>query len=53
MLYVIKLLLYLLCYYVVECLHEIRLFFSETHNNYIELSDLNWLYNLKFFTDFD
>lgn len=36
----------------VECLHEIRLFLSENQKNYIELTDLNWLCNLMFFTDF-
>jgi hypothetical protein len=36
----------------VECLHEIRLFLSDNQNNYVELTDLNWLCNLMFFTDF-
>lgn len=36
----------------VECLHKIRLFLSENHNNYIELTDLKWLCNLMYFTDF-
>jgi hypothetical protein len=36
----------------VECLHEIRLFLSENQKNYTELTDINWLCNLMFFTDF-
>ncbi|KAE9532613.1 hypothetical protein AGLY_009694, partial [Aphis glycines] len=35
----------------VECLHEIRLFLSENQKNYTELTDINWLCNLMFFTD--
>jgi hypothetical protein len=36
----------------VECLHEIRLFLSENQKNYTELTDINWLCNLMFLTDF-
>jgi hypothetical protein len=36
----------------VECLHEIRLFLSENQKNYTEITDINWLCNLMFFTDF-
>ncbi|CAI6355751.1 unnamed protein product [Macrosiphum euphorbiae] len=36
----------------IECLHEMRLFLSENQKNYTELTDINWLCNLMFFTDF-